>query len=136
VKHVQQWGTAVILSDGDAVFQPRKVERSGLWRAFDNHVLIYIHKEQELGDVERFYPAEHYVLIDDKLRILAEVKKIWGERVTTIFPKQGHYAHDPKTLAEFPAADIELAKIADLMTCDLSQLPRGRGAKQPNQASR
>jgi haloacid dehalogenase-like hydrolase len=123
VKHVQQWGTAVILSDGDAVFQPRKVERSGLWRAFDDHVLIYIHKEQELGDVERFYPAEHYVLIDDKLRILAAVKKIWGERVTTIFPKQGHYAHDPKTLAEFPAADIELAKIADLMTCDLSQLP-------------
>jgi hypothetical protein len=136
VKHVQQWGTAVILSDGDAVFQPRKVERSGLWRAFDNHVLIYIHKEQELGDVERFYPAEHYVLIDDKLRILAEVKKIWGERVTTIFPKQGHYAHDAKTLAEFPAADIELAKIADLMTCDLSQLPGSRGAKQPNQASR
>ena len=136
VKHVQQWGTAVILSDGDAVFQPRKVERSGLWHAFDNNVLIYIHKEQELGDVERFYPAEHYVLIDDKLRILATVKKIWDERVTTIFPKQGHYAHDPKTLAEFPAADIELAKIADLMTCDLSQLPDSRGAKPPHQASR
>ena len=136
VKHVQQWGTAVVLSDGDAVFQPRKVERSGLWRAFDDNVLIYIHKEQELGDVERFYPAEHYVLIDDKLRILAAVKKIWGERVTTIFPKQGHYAHDPKTLAEFPAADIELAKIADLMTCDLSQLPDSRGAKPPHQASR
>jgi hypothetical protein len=136
VKHVQQWGIAAILSDGDAVFQPRKVERSGLWRAFDNHVLIYIHKEQELGDVERFYPAEHYVLIDDKLRILAAVKKIWGERVTTIFPKQGHYAHDPKTLAEFPAADIELAKIADLIECDLSQLPGSRGAKRSNQASR
>ncbi|MGB8632139.1 MAG: HAD family hydrolase [Xanthobacteraceae bacterium] len=136
VKHVRQWGTAVILSDGDAVFQPRKVERSGLWRAFDNNVLIYIHKEQELGDVERFYPAEHYVLIDDKLRILAAVKKIWGERVTTIFPKQGHYALDPKTLAEFPAADIELAKIADLTTCDLSRLPGSRDAKLPNQASR
>jgi hypothetical protein len=133
VKHVQQWGTAVILSDGDAVFQPRKVERSGLWRAFDDNVLIYIHKEQELGDVERFYPAEHYVLIDDKLRILAAVKKIWGERVTTIFPKQGHYAHDPKTLAEFPAADIEVAKIADLMTCDLSRLP---SSQLPHQASR
>jgi hypothetical protein len=133
VKHVQQWGTAVILSDGDAVFQPRKVERSGLWRAFDDNVLIYIHKEQELGDVERFYPAEHYVLIDDKLRILAAVKKIWGERVTTIFPKQGHYAHDPKTLAEFPAADIEVAKIADLMTCDLSRLP---SSPLPHQASR
>jgi FMN phosphatase YigB (HAD superfamily) len=136
VRHVRPWGTAVILSDGDAVFQPRKVERSGLWRAFDNHVLIYIHKEQELDDVERFYPAAHYVLIDDKLRILAAVKKVWGERVTTIFPKQGHYAHDPKTLAEFPAADIELAKIADLMTCDLSQLPGSHGVKLPNQASR
>jgi hypothetical protein len=136
VKHVRQWGPTVILSDGDAVFQPRKVERSGLWRVFDNNVLIYIHKEQELGDVERFYPAEHYVLIDDKIRILAAVKKIWGERVTTIFPKQGHYAHDPKTLAEFPAADIELAKIADLTKCDLSRLPSSRGASLPNRASR
>jgi FMN phosphatase YigB (HAD superfamily) len=120
VKHVRQWGTAVILSDGDAVFQPRKVERSGLWHAFDNRVLIYVHKEQELDDVERFYPADHYVLIDDKLRILAAVKKIWGQRVTTVFPKQGHYAHDPKILAEFPPADIELARIGDLITCDLS----------------
>ena len=119
VKHVQRWGTAVILSDGDAVFQPRKVERSGLWHAFDDRVLIYVHKEQELDDVERFYPADHYVLIDDKLRILAAVKKIWGERVTTVFPKQGHYAHDPKILAEFPPADLELARIGDLITCDL-----------------
>jgi len=91
VKHVQQWGTTVILSDGDAVFQPRKVERSGLWRAFEDRVLIYVHKEQELDDVTRLYPADHYVMIDDKLRILAEVKKIWGGRVTTVFPKQGHY---------------------------------------------
>jgi FMN phosphatase YigB (HAD superfamily) len=119
VKHVQQWGTAVILSDGDAVFQPRKVERSGLWQAFENRVLIYVHKERELDDVERLYPADHYVLIDDKLRILAAVKKIWGERVTTVFPKQGHYAFDPKALATYPAAEIELAKIGDLVTCDL-----------------
>jgi hypothetical protein len=120
VKHVQQWGTPVILSDGDAVFQPRKVERSGLWRAFDNRILIYIHKEQELEDVGRHYPANHYVLIDDKLRILSAVKEIWGERVTTVFPKQGHYAFDPDVLAEYPPADIELAKIGDLLTCDLS----------------
>ena len=120
VKHVQQWGTAVILSDGDAVFQPRKVERAGLWHAFHNRVLIYVHKEQELDDVERFYPADHYVLIDDKLRILATVKKIWGERVTTVFPKQGHYAFDPKILVENPPADIELAKIGDLLNCDLA----------------
>jgi hypothetical protein len=120
VKHVQQWGAPVILSDGDAVFQPRKVERSGLWQAFDNRVLIYIHKEQELDDVERFYPADHYVLVDDKLRILSAVKKIWGDRVTTVFPKQGHYALDPEISAEYPPADIELAKIADLLTYDLS----------------
>jgi FMN phosphatase YigB (HAD superfamily) len=124
VKHVQQWGTAVILSDGDAVFQPRKVERSGLWNAFDNRVLIYVHKEHELEDVERLHPADHYVLIDDKLRILAAVKKIWGERVTTVFAQQGHYAHDPKILAEFPPADIELARIADLVNCDLSVFQR------------
>ncbi len=119
VKHVQQWGATVILSDGDAVFQPRKVERSGLWNAFDSRILIYIHKEQELDDVERLYPADHYVLIDDKLRILSAVKEIWGERVTTVFPKQGHYAFDSNALAEYPPADIELAKIADLLTYDL-----------------
>jgi hypothetical protein len=125
VKHVQRWGTAVILSDGDAVFQPRKVERSGLWLAFDNRVLIYIHKEQELDDVERLYPAGHYVLIDDKLRILSAVKKIWGERVTTVFPKQGHYAFDSSILAEYPPADIELAKIVDLLNYDLSAFLKG-----------
>ena len=120
VKHVQQWGTVVILSDGDAVFQPRKVERSGLWHLFDNRVLIYIHKEQELDDVGRLYPADHYVLIDDKLRILSAVKKFWGDNVTTVFPKQGHYALDSQTLAEYPPADIELASIGDLLNYDLS----------------
>ena len=120
VRHVQQWGVAVILSDGDAVFQPRKVERSGLWQAFDSRVLIYVHKEQELDDVARFFPADHYVVIDDKLRILTAVKKIWGNRVTTVFVKQGHYAHDPEILSEFPPADIELARIQDLINHDLS----------------
>jgi FMN phosphatase YigB (HAD superfamily) len=120
IKHVQRWGTPVILSDGDAVFQPRKVERSGLWKAFDNRVLIYIHKEEELDDVRRLYPADHYVLIDDKLRILTAAKKIWGERVTTVFPKQGHYALDPKALAEYPPADIDLGKIGDLVKCDVA----------------
>jgi FMN phosphatase YigB (HAD superfamily) len=120
VRHVQQWGTIVILSDGDAVFQPRKVERSGLWHLFENRVLIYIHKEQELDDVARLYPADHYVLIDDKLRILSAVKKFWGESVTTVFPKQGHYALDSKALAEYPPADIELANIGDLLNYDLS----------------
>jgi FMN phosphatase YigB (HAD superfamily) len=126
VKHVQKWGPAVILSDGDAVFQPRKVERSGLWQAFDDRVLIYVHKEQELDDVERFYPANHYVMIDDKLRILAEIKKTWGERVTTVFPKQGHYALDLKAVASYPPADIKLDKIADLLDCDLSAFRKKR----------
>jgi len=108
------------------VFQPRKVERSGLWQAFENRVLIYVHKERELDDVARLYPADHYVLIDDKLRILAAVKKIWGERVTTVFPRQGHYAFDPKAHADYPAADIELAKIGDLVTCDVSAFPTNR----------
>ena len=112
----------VILSDGDAVFQPRKIERSGLYEAVERNVLIYIHKEQELDDVARLYPADHYVMIDDKLRILSTVKKIWGERVTTVFPKQGHYAFDPDILAECPPADIELAKIGDLVAYDLPAL--------------
>jgi len=120
VRHVQRWGPAVILSDGDAVFQPRKVDRSGLWRAVDGHVLIYIHKERELDDVERLYPAEHYVLVDDKLRILAAVKQKWGARVTTVFAKQGQYALDPRITAAYPPADIELARIGDLAACDRS----------------
>jgi FMN phosphatase YigB (HAD superfamily) len=126
VKHVQQWGPAVILSDGDAVFQPRKVERSGLWQAVGDRVLIYIHKERELEYVERLYPANHYVLFDDKLRILTAVKKIWGERVTTVFARQGHYALDPNILAEYPPADLELANIGDLATWDLSTFLKKR----------
>ena len=129
VRHVSQWGLPVILSDGDAVFQPRKVERSGLWKAFEDRVLIYIHKEQELEYVERLYPARHYVLIDDKLRILATVKKAWGDRVTTVFPKQGHYAFDPSILAEYPRADLEIDKIGDLLRYDRSKLvPAARSA--------
>jgi len=122
VRHVRQWGLPVVLSDGDAVFQPRKVERSGIWKEFDGRVLIYIHKEEELDDVARLYPARHYVLIDDKLRILTTAKKIWGDRVTTIFPKQGHYALDPAVLTQFPPADVELAAIGDLVKFDLKQL--------------
>jgi FMN phosphatase YigB (HAD superfamily) len=119
LQHAQQWGPTVILSDGDAVFQPRKVERSGLWQAVDGRVLIYVHKERELQYVERLYPADHYVLIDDKLRILHAVKEFWGERVTTVLPKQGRYALDAKILAQFPPADIELANIGDFLGCDL-----------------
>ncbi|MDD2901302.1 MAG: hypothetical protein PHU44_02580 [Syntrophales bacterium] len=120
IDHVRRWGTAVILSDGDAVFQPRKVERSGLWEAFKGHVLIYVHKEKMLQDVECYYPARQYVMVDDKLRLLAAIKEIWGERVTTVFPRQGHYAHDPKNLSSYPAADLEVDHIADLLNYDLA----------------
>ena len=119
VKHVGQWGTTAILSDGDAVFQLRKVARSGLLSAFDQRVLIYIHKEQELPYVERIFPAKHYVLIDDKLRLLDAVKKIWGARVTTVLPRQGHYATDPEILAKYPAADIAIERIGDLVGIDV-----------------
>ena len=108
----------VILSDGDVVFQPRKVERSGLWAAVSGRVLIYIHKEQMLDDVERRYPAPRYVLVDDKLRILTAVKHVWGERVTTMFPRQGHYACDPALIARYPAADVTIERIGDLVDWD------------------
>ncbi len=128
VSHARSWGLPVILSDGDVVFQPRKVERSGLWQAFENRVLIYIHKEFELGDVEQRYPARHYVLIDDKLRILAAVKKIWGDRVTTVFPRQGHYALDPQVHSQYPAADVTIESIGQLLDFDASRLLAGRRA--------
>lgn len=115
-------GLTVILSDGDVVFQPRKVERSGIGRAVEDRVLIYIHKEQELDDVERFYPADHYVLIDDKLRILSAVKQIWGTRVTTVFPRQGRYALDPTILGSYPPADVSIGGIADLLDFELPAL--------------
>jgi FMN phosphatase YigB (HAD superfamily) len=127
VRHARQLGRAAILSDGDAVFQPRKIDRSGLWRAFDDNVLIYVHKQKELVAVERLYPAQHYVLIDDKLSILDAAKKVWRERVTTVFPKQGHYAFDVAILANYPPADVTIEHISDLMKYDLPAFLSGRG---------
>lgn len=118
VRHLGSWGTTVILSDGDAVFQPRKIQRCGLYEAVDGRVLIYIHKELELDDVRRRYPADHYVLVDDKPRILAAVKGVWREGVTTVFPRQGHYAHDEQALAKYPPADITIEHIGDLLHYD------------------
>jgi FMN phosphatase YigB (HAD superfamily) len=120
VAHLTGWGPTVILSDGDVVFQPRKVERSGLSEAVGGRVLIYIHKEHELEDVERRYPARRYVLVDDKLRILTAVKSVWGTRVTTVFPRQGHYALDPAEVAKYPPADVTVERIADLLQADSS----------------
>jgi len=122
IEHTKPWGPVVILSDGDVVFQPRKVERSGLFEAVEGNVLIYVHKELELKDVERRYPAGHYVLVDDKVRILSEVKKIWGSRVTTVFLRQGHYALDPEILSRYPLADLSLDRIGDLLNYGLRSL--------------
>ena len=122
IEHVKQWGAAVILSDGDVVFQPRKVDRSGLSAAVAGAVLMYVHKEMELEDIGLRYPAEHYVLVDDKLRLLTAVKRSWGSRVTTVWVRQGHYAADPKILASYPAADLSLNRIGDLQQYELAQL--------------
>jgi FMN phosphatase YigB (HAD superfamily) len=122
LKRLRSLGPTVILSDGDVVFQPRKVEHAGLSEAVDGHVLIYIHKEESLDDVERRYPAEHYVLVDDKLRILDAVKQVWGARVTTVFPRQGQYAHDAKVISALPPADVTIERIGDLLDYDLSRL--------------
>jgi hypothetical protein len=116
IEHVKQWGSAVLLTDGDVVFQPRKVHCSGLYEAVEGRVLIYVHKEHELADVEARYPAAHYVVVDDKLRILTAVKKIWKQRVTTVFVKQGHYARDSKLVASLPPADVNIERIGDILT--------------------
>jgi FMN phosphatase YigB (HAD superfamily) len=128
LKRLRSLGPTVILSDGDVVFQPRKVERAGLSDAVDGRVLIYIHKEEALDDVERRYPAAHYVVVDDKLRILEAVKRFWGGRVTTVFPRQGIYAHDPQVISAFAPADVTIERIGDLLDFDL---PRLRTASRP-----
>jgi hypothetical protein len=118
VCHARQWGPVVVLSDGDAVYQPRKVERSGLWSAFGGEVLIFVHKETELDLVEKLYPARRYVLIDDKLRILSAFKSAWGDRVATIFPRQGRFANNAEARASYPPADVEIGAIRDIVALD------------------
>lgn len=118
IERCREMGTVVILTDGDVVFQPRKIERSGLFEAVGGNILIYIHKENELDDVERRYPAKKYVLVDDKIRILSAIKEVWGMRVTTVFPRQGHYALDREQVAKYPPADITIERIGDMLTKD------------------
>lgn len=127
LEHVSQWGQPVILSDGDVVFQPHKIRRAGLFDAVNGHVLIYVHKEHELEDVRQRYPADHYVLVDDKVRILTAIKNAWGSSVTTVFPRQGHYARDPKILAAYPPADISIERIGDLIEYGLIDLTAAAG---------
>jgi FMN phosphatase YigB (HAD superfamily) len=122
LRRLKGLGQTVILSDGDVVFQPRKVERAGLSDAVDGRVLIYIHKEESLDDVERRFPAEHYVLVDDKPRILTAIKRLWGERVTAVWVRQGSYARDAQTAGALPPADIVIERIGDLLSFDLPRL--------------
>jgi FMN phosphatase YigB (HAD superfamily) len=128
LEHVRAFGKAVILSDGDVVFQPMKIHRSGLFEAVDGRVLIYIHKEKELDDVEARYPAQHYVLVDDKVRILAAVKERWNRRLTTVFPRQGHYANGPD-VERYPAPDVAIDRISDLTSYDATALLRAARQK-------
>ena len=122
IGRLNSFGPTVILSDGDVVFQPRKVRRSGLWDAVAGRVLIYIHKEQMQGAVQREYPAQHYVMVDDKLRILTVMKQVMQDRLTTVFPRQGHYALDPAVMAAHPAADLSIERIGDLLEADIRSL--------------
>jgi FMN phosphatase YigB (HAD superfamily) len=117
IRRLEEIGPVVIFTDGDVVFQPLKVERSGLFDAVHGRVLVYVHKELELAQVEKQYPADHYVLIDDKIRILSAVKAVWGDKVTTVFPLQGHYAHDPG-VSSYPKADITVQQISDILRLD------------------
>jgi FMN phosphatase YigB (HAD superfamily) len=122
LEHCRRIGPTVVLSDGDVVFQPRKIQRTGIWDAVEGRVLIYLHKEKMLDSVARRYPARRYVMVDDKVRILAALKQAWGDKVTTIFPRQGHYALDAREVAKYPAPDITLEAIGELATRDLSAL--------------
>jgi FMN phosphatase YigB (HAD superfamily) len=132
LRRLRSFGPTVVLSDGDVVYQPRKVEHAGISEAVAGHVLIYIHKEAALDDVERRYPAERYVLVDDKMRILAAVKQLWGERVTTVFVRQGTFAHDPKAVGFLPPADRTIERIGDLLDWDLTTI----ASRLPNPGTR
>jgi FMN phosphatase YigB (HAD superfamily) len=139
LRHVQAWGPTVILSDGDVVFQPRKVQRSGLWDAVGGRVLIYVHKERMLTHVRRRYPARHYVMVDDKLRILTSMKQQWGTRLTTVFPRQGHYAENPADTDPYPPADLTVAHVGELRGYDLAAFlkeAQGAGAGPPKRRRR
>ena len=130
IEHAARWGPTVLLSDGDVVFQPRKARRSGVWDAVAGRVLIYIHKEAMLDDVEHRWPARHYIMVDDKLRILAAMKAKWRQRLTTVWPRQGHYAMDPKITEKYGPADIRVERIADFTNHDLDSL-RGASLSRP-----
>ena len=131
IERLSRFGPTVILSDGDVVFQPHKVRRSGLWDAVSGRVLIYIHKEQMLDAMQRHHPARHYVMVDDKLRILTAMKGVMQSRLTTVFPRQGHYALDLDVVATYPAADLSIERIGDLLEADIRSLFAPQQGRNP-----
>lgn len=134
IAHLGRWGPVVIVTDGDVVFQPHKIERSGLLDAVAGRVLVYIHKEQQLDDIEQRYPASHYVFIDDKVRLLTAFKKVWGERVTTVFPRQGHYARDSQAGGQ-PRPDLTIERIDDLLAQEPPPSVEPATARPPGRGS-
>ncbi|HKV66167.1 MAG TPA: HAD family hydrolase [Rhodanobacteraceae bacterium] len=137
IAHLSQFGECVVLSDGDVVLQPRKIEASGIARAVQDRVLIYVHKERMLDDVARRFPAQHYVMVEDKLRVLDGMQRRWRERLTTVFVRQGHYANDPAARKEYPPAQIELSGIGELckLDADAFLFPSGQDSSKPATAT-
>ncbi|MGY0797925.1 HAD family hydrolase [Lysobacter sp. A286] len=129
VRHLHTLGTPVVLSDGDVVFQPRKVQRSGLWDVLHGRVLIYLHKQHMLDAVQRRFPARHYVMVDDKPRLLAEMKQVLGARLTTVFVRQGHYADEAIGKTFVPPPDIAIDRIGELVGVALGRLVPDRTPK-------
>ena len=132
IKHLRTLGLPAVLSDGDVVFQPRKVQRSGIWDAVEGRVLIYLHKERMLDAMQRRFPASHYVMVDDKPQLLAAMKRVLGEKLTTVFVRQGHYAVESTSKVIDPAPDISIGRIADLLDVERSDYfaaPTSAGAR-------
>ncbi len=119
LEHVSRFAMVAIVSDGDAVLQPRKIRRAGLWQAVDGRVLIYQNKQQRLADIAHRFPAQHYVMIDDKPDVLVHMKSAWSSRLTTVFPRQGHYAHDQEHRHDQPEPDISIDHIGDMLKLDI-----------------
>ena len=130
IAHLRTLGSPVILSDGDIIFQPRKIQRSGIWDAVDGHVLIYLHKERMLDAMQRRFPASHYAMVDDKPQLLAAMKRALGGKLTTVFVRQGHYAAESANAVIDPAPDMEIERIGDLLELRLDNFPRGKSERK------
>ena len=120
IAQLRKLGLPVVLSDGDIVFQPRKIQRSGIWDAVDGRVMVCTHKESSLPSMQARFPAAHYAMVDDKPQLLAAMKRVMGENLTTVFVRQGHYAAESATVAIDPPPDRVIERIGDLCDLDLA----------------